>query len=69
MRRVTSSSVEEIGYDPTSMVLCVRFLESRRVYVYYDVDSSVFEDFLQAESKGKYFNSAIKGNYRYDRLR
>ena len=68
MLSVTSSSIEAIGYDVDNQELHVRFLMSGKTYIYYNVDEWVFEEFQQADSKGTYFNSNIRGGYQYDML-
>ena len=68
MHYVESASVEAIGYDADSQELYVRFVESGDVYVYYDVQEWVFEEFLDAGSKGTYYNSNIKGSYQYQQV-
>ena len=67
LRRVESSSVDSIGYDPETRRLYVRFVGGRG-YVYYDVERSVFDALLGADSKGRFVNSEIKGVYDYRRL-
>ncbi len=61
---VVSSALQSAGY---SMVLEVEF-ESGRVYQYFDVPVSVFLEFTQAESKGKYFNAHIRNEYKYQEI-
>ena len=65
---VESSNIESVGYDPGTHRLYVRFLQSGQAYVYYDVDERVFEDFLAADSKGRFLNSEIRGAFAYRRL-
>lgn len=67
LRRVASSSVESVGYDPDTGRLYVRFV-SGRAYVYYDVALGVYQDLLAADSKGGFVNAEIKGAYAYRRL-
>ena len=67
MQFVDSSNIEAIGYDPEARELHVRFLKSGDTYVYSDVDLAVFDELMQAESKGSYLNRRIKGNYQYRR--
>ena len=68
MHMVESSCVEAVGYDPKTMDLYVRFLESGKTYIYFDVEASVFKDFMQAESKGKYFQKQVREDYAYMKL-
>ena len=65
MHFVDSSNVESIGYDPDARELHVSFANTGRTYVYYDVDEWVFDEFMQADSKGSYLNNTIKGNHDY----
>lgn len=60
---VQSSNVEAIGYDPELSELHVRFLKLGSLYIYHGVPEGVFEDFLNAPSKGTFLNTYIKGNY------
>ncbi|MBS1984510.1 MAG: KTSC domain-containing protein [Bdellovibrionales bacterium] len=64
---VTSSDLAEVGYDPSSMTLEVLFTKGG-LYQYFDVPEVVFQELLQAGSKGRYFNQNIKNNYRYIKL-
>lgn len=68
MEYIDSSNIEAIGYDSGSRELHVRFLKSGETYVYYEVDEWVFQEFRQADSKGTYLNTNIKGRYRYGKL-
>jgi hypothetical protein len=68
MHFVDSKNVEAIGYDADSAELHVRFLKSGDTYVYYSVDEWVFQEFMQADSKGTYLNTDIKGRYQYAKL-
>ena len=68
MHYVDSSNIEAIGYAPDSQELHVRFVKSGETYVYYGVDEWVFQELLQADSKGQYLNSTVKGRYEYSKL-
>ena len=68
MHYVDSSNVEAIGYDPATQELHVRFLKSGETYVYYNVEESVFDEFMQADSKGQYLNLKIKERYDFGKL-
>jgi hypothetical protein len=58
---VESSVIGAVGY---SHVLEIQF-ESGRIYQYYGVPEDVYHGMLNADSKGKYFNSHIRGKYAY----
>ncbi len=65
MLYVDSSNIEAIGYDPVNLELHVLFLKSGETYVYFDVEEWLFQEFLQADSKGTYLNAKIKPCYQY----
>ena len=52
--RVSSSSIKSVGYDPDAEILEVEFLKSG-IYHYFDVPSRIYEDLINAFSKGKYY--------------
>lgn len=64
---VSSSNVFAIGYDPNSEVLEVEFTNGA-VYSYSGVPPGEYEGFMNADSKGKYLHSNIKGRYSYMKL-
>jgi hypothetical protein len=64
MVKVTSSNIEEIGYTPETKVLEVLF-KAGGTYKYYDVPQEVYDDFVKAESVGKYFQANVKGVYEF----
>lgn len=68
MQFVDSSNIEAIGYDPDNQELHVRFLKSGETYVYYGVDEWVYQEFMQADSKGSYLNMNIREAYQYGKL-
>ena len=59
---VKSSVIHSAGYDDDREVLEVKF-RTGRVYRYKQVPRRVFEEFLTADSAGKYFNEQIRTNY------
>ena len=63
---VDSSNVEAIGYDAEQRELHVAFIKSG-TYIYLEVDEWVFQEFLQADSKGKYHHANIKDRYEFRR--
>ncbi len=60
---VESSLIRSVGYDLDSSILEVEFVGDNRVYAYYDVPLSVYNELLEAESKGIYFNEYIRDMY------
>lgn len=65
---VSSSNVEAIGYEATTLELHVRFAKTGITYVYYAVEEWRFQELMQADSKGTYLNTYIKPNYQYAKL-
>jgi hypothetical protein len=65
MIKVESSNIMEIGYDEEHGDMYVKF-KSNKMYMYSDVPVKVFNELLEAESKGKYLNKNVKGMYDVD---
>ena len=68
MHFVDSSNIEAAGYETDSQELYIRFLKSGETYVYYNVEEWVFQELLQADSKGQYLNANVKDRYEYAKL-
>jgi hypothetical protein len=66
MTYVDSTNVEAIGYDEVAQELYVQFLGSG-MYVYYDVPQEVYDELINAPSKGRFLNEAIKNVYQFTR--
>lgn len=64
---VGSSNISEIGYDPMSETLEVMF-NNGSVYQYYNVGQALFDQIMQAPSKGQFLNVYIKNAYPYSRV-
>jgi KTSC domain len=67
MAYVDSSNIEAIGYDEANRELYVQF-RNGRTYVYIDVPSELHRELLDADSKGSYFNRAIRPNFEFREL-
>ena len=63
-----SSAFSVISYCQEEALLRVQFRESGVWYVYYDFEPEMWDDFKNADSKGRFFNQSIKGVYEYERL-
>ena len=57
--------IESVGYDPDEKELQIEF-NSGNVITYYDVPANVYNEFIQSESKGRYFHYFIKDSYSWD---
>ena len=55
------------AYDVGRQVLYLRF-RSGDVYRYFEFPEEQYREFLEAESRGRYFLSHIRNNFRYERL-
>lgn len=64
---VSSSNVGSIGFEPSTSTLEVEF-NNGRIYQYYGVPEHVYEEFIQAASKGTYLNHNIKGTYSFTQI-
>lgn len=64
MDSVDSSQIAEIGHDPKTNTLAVKFPANKRgvssVYHYTNFTAEQFEAFQAAESKGSHFGKFIK---------
>jgi len=62
LTKVNSSMLYAVGYDPKAKVLEVVF-NSGKIWRYYDVPRSVYDELLTTRSVGSYMNSHILGCY------
>lgn len=65
---VESTAIAAVGYSKRHHILEIKFANSA-VYRYLDVSPSVYRDLMSAESKTRYYQTYIKGNYRSVRVR
>lgn len=75
LKKVKSSNIEQIGFEenvsislnqaPKNILRIV--FTSGFTYDYYDVSKEVYEDFLKADSVGKYFHEFIKNDYIFEK--
>ncbi len=64
---VDSTAIQAIDYDHERAKLLVRFV-SGASYVYVGVPGEVHRSFLDAASKGRFFQAEIRDRYPYNRL-
>ena len=62
---VESTTLVTVSYDDTRELLQLEFCGSRAVYEYFSVPAAVHQSLLDASSKGRYFNQAIRGRFAY----
>lgn len=59
---VESTNIDGVHYDDQAAAFTVKF-KNGGVYRYEGVSAPIYQEFMDAESKGKYLNSTIKGNF------
>lgn len=64
---VASSSLVSVGYDEQAQTLEIEF-NNGGIYQYYNINSGLFEQFMQAPSKGQFLHVYIKNAYAYSRV-
>ena len=64
---VESTAISEIDYDAQRTKLLVRFVSGER-YVYVGVPGEVHRSFVDADSKGRFFQQKIRDRYPFNRL-
>jgi hypothetical protein len=68
-KKVSSTSLASVGYDPSQKILEIEF-NNGRVYLYQNVPEEIYEQLMSAESHGSYFNQHIRdGGYAYRQIR
>ena len=66
-KAVSSSTIASVGYDAKTSTLEIEFVDGN-LYQYFDVPESVHTEFVSSASHGQFFNTQIKGHYRYAKL-
>lgn len=65
MKSVQSSNISKVGYDNNNLI--VQF-HNGGLYRYYNVPYCVYNDLMNAPSKGQYLHYNVKGIYEYSKL-
>lgn len=65
---VISREIEWIGYEEKRHMLQVEFIAGS-VYQYEDVPEQIYHEFLGAPSHGRFFETRIRNNYQYRKIR
>jgi hypothetical protein len=60
---VSSKILKTIGYDPTRLMLEVKFRITGKVYAFFDITKEEFLRLIRAKSIGNYFNTHIKTRF------
>lgn len=64
---VDSTAIRTIDYDPRGKRLRVTFVSGER-YAYAGVPAEVYRAFLEADSKGRFFQAQIRDRYPFEKL-
>lgn len=56
---IESALMKEIGYDPEEKEMYINFHKGG-LFKYSNVENDTWDEFVRAESKGKYFHAMIK---------
>ena len=59
---IDSSFIQSAEYDKSTKKLILR-MKNGSQYVYENISPKRFKNFMNSDSKGKYFNEYIKPNY------
>jgi hypothetical protein len=63
-RFLVSSTIKSVEYDDDARELDIAFT-SGKTYRYFNVPLEIYAEFLDAGSKGKFFNDNIKGAFAF----
>ncbi len=66
--RVSSSNIRSIGYDVQDETLEVEFVNGG-IYQYFGVPQPIYERFMAASSKGRFFSTHIRNKFRTNQIR
>ncbi len=62
MRRVSSSNIAAVGYDPDTSKLVVEF-HNGSTYEYENVPEDEFDSLVRSSSVGSYFQNNIRNSF------
>ena len=65
---VLSTEIEWIGYEQKTNMLQVEFIEGG-IYQYQNVPQNIYDNFLNADSHCRYFETFVKGRYSHRKIR
>lgn len=67
-QNVESTMIVSMGYDRQTAILEIVFKSDGEVWQYYEVPDFVFEEFINSDSKGRFFLKNIRGKYHDTRV-
>jgi hypothetical protein len=60
---VSSTTIKQIGYEPSANRMYIRFKRGDMPNTYCNVPEKIYRDFLTSTSKGSYYSQYIKDRY------
>ena len=60
---VRSSAIRKVGYESSTNTMYIDFEDSDPYYTYCGVPELVFQEFISANSVGRYYHDHIKDKY------
>jgi len=63
-----SKMLSAAAYEDSKQILYLRFRNTGAVYRYFEFPAVGFQAFLSAESRGRFFRSHIRDQFRYERM-
>jgi hypothetical protein len=66
--RINSTAIASIGYSKRRHILEIEFVNGA-VYRYLEIQPSIYRELMIADSKARYYDCNIRGNYPSARVR
>jgi hypothetical protein len=63
-----SEMLAAVAYDTAKQILYLRFRNTGDVYRYFEFPMAQYQNFLAAESHGRFFLAHIRDCFRYERM-
>jgi KTSC domain-containing protein len=63
-----SEMLSAAAYDAEKQMLYLRFRKTGDVYRYFELPKENYQEFLDTESRGRYFLNHIRHDFSYERL-
>lgn len=61
---INSEMISTAGYDASSGTLEIEFRRDGAIWQYLDVPETMWHEFLNAESQGRYWHAHVKNRFR-----
>ncbi len=66
--KVKSSNITSIDYNEKEQILIIEFIGGGK-YIYNKLPKDIYNSFIKAESKGKFFFKNIKGKFEFKKIK